>query len=213
MKTTNLTPKPSKPLTEYTKEELVNECLTLQEKVKDLAQKQEWLIEQIRLANQKKFGSSSEKTEYPDGYEQICLAFNEAEKFADSKVKEPEFEEVTIKRKKTKGKREADLAGLETETIEYTLPIEGQVCPNCEQTLHVMSKEVRKELVVIPRHLKVVEHVSYIYACRNCEKNDITTPIIKVAAPKPVIKGSVASPSLVALVMENKCEKHWGYVA
>jgi transposase len=48
-----------------------------------------------------------------------------------------------------------------------------------------MSKEVRKELKIIPAKVSVVEHVSYVYACRNCEKSDITTPVITAQAPNP----------------------------
>lgn len=33
---------------------------------------------------------------------------------------------------------------------------------------------------------KVVEHMSYIYACRNCEKNEVETPIITAPAPQGI---------------------------
>jgi transposase IS66-like protein len=36
-----------------------------------------------------------------------------------------------------------------------------------------MSKEIRKELEVISVQVKIVEHVKYVYACRNCEKQNI----------------------------------------
>ena len=42
-----------------------------------------------------------------------------------------------------------------------------------------LTKEVRKEIKIIPAQVKVVEHVTYIYACRNCEKNDIEATILK----------------------------------
>ncbi|RBP35333.1 IS66 family transposase [Garciella nitratireducens] len=49
-----------------------------------------------------------------------------------------------------------------------------------------MSKEIRKELKVIPAQVVVVEHVKNIYACRNCEKENITTPIITAKMPNSV---------------------------
>ncbi len=177
----------------------MNECLMLRNQVQELNEKMNWMMEQIRLGKQKQFGSSSEKTNYG----QMSLCFSEAENIAGLKTEEPEFEEVTYKRRKRKGKRDEDLAGLPVETIEYKLPEEKQICPKCSEPLHVMSKEIRRELVVIPAQLKVVEHVAYIYACRNCEKTDISVPI-KAQAPEPVIKGSVASASLVAMIMNNK---------
>ncbi len=68
-----------------------------------------------------------------------------------------------------------------------------------------MSKEIRKELKVIPAQVVVVEHVRNIYACRNCEKENITTPIIAAKMPNPVLPGSfVSPPSLMAYTMHRK---------
>ena len=44
----------------------------------------------------------------------------------------------------------------------------------------------------------------WIYACRNCEQNDITTPIIRADAPATLIKGSIASAELVAGIINGK---------
>ncbi len=41
------------------------------------------------------------------------------------------MEEITYKRKKQKGKREADLKDLPVETVNYTLSENEQVCPTC----------------------------------------------------------------------------------
>jgi len=67
-----------------------------------------------------------------------------------------------------------------------------------------MSKEIRKELKIIPAQVKVVEHVRYVYACRKCEKENITTPVITAKMPNPVLKGSFVSPSLMAHIMHRK---------
>ncbi len=76
---------------------------------------------------QRQFGSSSEKTTH---LEQMPL-FNEAERTADHQVSEHTMEEITYKRKKQKGKREADLKDLPVETVNYTLSENEQVCPTC----------------------------------------------------------------------------------
>ncbi|MBK5242960.1 hypothetical protein [Clostridium sp.] len=47
----------------------------------------------------------------------------------------------------------------------------------------------------------VVEHVQYVYSCRDCEKYSDGTHIIKSVVSEPVIKGSMASPSAVAYIM------------
>jgi len=96
------------------------------------------------------------------------------------------------------------LEDLPVEVVEYRLPEDEQECPRCSGPLHVMSKEIRRELKVVPAQLKVVEHVRYIYACRRCEQNDVTTPVLTAPMPAPVLPGSLVSPSLMAFVMNRK---------
>jgi transposase len=67
-----------------------------------------------------------------------------------------------------------------------------------------MSTEVRKELKIIPAEVKVVKHVRFVYACRRCEHEEINVPVITALAPSPVIPGSLASPSSMAYIMEQK---------
>lgn len=67
-----------------------------------------------------------------------------------------------------------------------------------------MKKEVRKKLKVVPAQVMVTEHVRYVYACRNCEKDGITTPIISAVMPNPAIKNSLASPSMLAHIVTRK---------
>lgn len=66
-----------------------NEYLSLKTQNAELSRQVEWFIEQLRLARQKCFGSSSEQSKY-DGWKQPNL-FNEAEVFADEAVPEPEL--------------------------------------------------------------------------------------------------------------------------
>ncbi len=61
---------------------------------------------------------------------------------------------------------------------------EESVCPTCGDDLHIMSKEIRKELNIIPAKVKVIEHVSYVYSCWSCEKTNIETPVITAKAPR-----------------------------
>jgi histidinol-phosphatase (PHP family) len=100
-------------LNSCSKEQLVVICKVLMEQNKEISAKPDNLIQQINLAKHHRFGSSSEKDKYPDGYEQISLCFNEAEAIANTCDVEPEYEEVVpkpYKRKKQKGKRESDLS-------------------------------------------------------------------------------------------------------
>ena len=66
-------------------EELKTEYEALKEDYAELTRKLEWLMEQLRLSRQKRFGASSEKTN-EDGFEQLSLLFNEAEVYAEAEV-------------------------------------------------------------------------------------------------------------------------------
>src|SRR5690606_36872035 len=104
----------------------------------------------------------------------------------------------------TSGKREEDLKDLPVERVEHRLSEDEKVCDQCEGALHEMSTQVRRELVVIPAQVKVVEHVQHVYSCRRCEREAISTPIKTAKAPAPPIPGSLASPSALAHVMTQK---------
>ena len=165
--------------------------------VEDLSLKLKWYEEQMRLATLKRFGSSSEATG------QLTLdLFNEAEAEQSSKAIEPDLETITIERKKRLTDPGSKLKDLPIERIEYEL--EDTTSPQCQHELHVMNREIRKELKVIPAQLVVVEHVRNVYACRHCEAHDIKTPILRAAMPAAVIPKAMVSPSLLAFIMNRK---------
>ena len=118
-------------LTKLTKKDVVGMCLSLQqlveslttqcdkqqEQLKEMNQKMDLLIEQMGIAQQKRFGRSTEKIDWEG---QLEMLFNEAEVLiVDKYVVEPTLEQVcpvladepTKKRtSRPKGKREEDLA-------------------------------------------------------------------------------------------------------
>ena len=96
------------------------------------------------------------------------------------------------------------LENLPTETVEYRLPVEEQVCSCCGGPLHEMSTEVRREIEMIPAQAKIKKYVRYIYSCRRCEHNEWKTPIVTATMPEPVYPGSLASPSALAYTMTQK---------
>ncbi|WP_232306045.1 IS66 family transposase, partial [Pontibacillus litoralis] len=114
----------------------------------ELEAKLKWYEEQFRLSQKRQFGASSEQNT-----DQLSL-FNEAEDTSNKDIEEPTVETITYKRKK-KGQRDQKLEDLPTETIEYRLPEEEQVCSCCDGKLHEMSTEVRREIEIIPAQAKV----------------------------------------------------------
>lgn len=179
--------------------ELKDRCVYLEQQVQELSAKVKYYEELFRINQSKRFGSSSEKTTD----EQLSF-FNEAEKNSRDNLAEPDLEEVTYKRRKSRGLNKKSMEDLPVEVIEYDLSEDKQQCPECNEKLHKMSKEVRKELVIIPAQVKVVKHVRSVYSCRKCERENIKTPIITAPMPAPVLAGSFVSPSLIAFIMNRK---------
>lgn len=173
--------------------ELQAEIEALKIEISGLKELVSFYEEQYRLSQQRQFGASSEK-----GAEQLGL-FDEVENTG-----QPELEQIIYTRRKRKGKREDDLSELPIEVVEHILPESERVCPECGGDLHVMGNNTRQELVIVPAQIKVVKHEQEVYACRNCEKNNDHVPIVKAPMPEPVIKGSLASPSAVAHIMNQK---------
>lgn len=163
----------------------------------DLTQKVQWLMEQLRLSKHRQFGVSSEKTDYA----QISL-FNEAETMADNSP-EPELVEVEKHyRKRHKACRLPE--GLPIEVVEHDISADEKSCPDCGHELHRMGREVRRELKFVPAKAIIIEHTSFTYSCRDCEKNAESVPIVKSRMPNPVIKGSFASPEAISYIMTQK---------
>lgn len=175
------------------------EIQLLKEKTKELEFMNALLSDRLALAQRKQFGSSSEK--YAEGYEQMDL-FNEAEQEADPNAAEPEMEEIhpkSYKRKKPTGKKEEDLSAFETtEVIKHKLEGNDRFCPECGTKYKVVTTETVKYLKFIPARFEVAEETTYVYACPKCG-------MMKRPQKDPsLLKGSVATPSLVAGIMNAK---------
>ena len=181
---------------------LAAENAALKNRITELETLVKYYEEQFRLSKHKQFGSSSEKSEYD--VDQINL-FDEAEVTADARVPEPELVEIEKHYRRRKRSASDRLpSDLPIEVVEHELPSDGQVCPDCGGALHVMGREVRRELKIIPAQAKIVEHRQCVYSCRSCEKNNDHTPIVKAGMPEPLIKGSIASAESAAHIMTQK---------
>jgi len=185
--------------------ELYNEIASLKATVQEQSlalAKMEELIKyyesQLLALKRRQFGVSSEKT--PPDIRQMTL-YGE---IPPLEIPEPQTEQITYNRKKRKGKREEDISGLPVERVEYELLEEERNCPECGETMADIGVDTRRELRLIPAQVVVVEHAAHTYACKNCQENSDSTPIIKAETPKPLISGSLASASLVAHIVAQK---------
>ena len=205
-------------------------------------------LEQLRLANRRKFGVSSERID-SDEYRQLTIdsILNEAEIEADATLPEPEVEEITYRRKKQTGRREKDLSGLPVERIEHELPEDQRNCEECGKPIEDIGVTIWRELEIIPAQVIIKEHAVHAYKDCDCHQKksrpeshddeqpdkpgnqgeppaverksdqsgiwvaaavakdedvpEIKTHIIRAESPKPLISGSLASPSAVAYIV------------
>lgn len=114
----------------------------------------ELLTEQIRIMNQRFFGRKSEASvSEVDGQISLFDSFNEVEYLKQDFSKEPEITEVIIPsyhRKKSVGKRDADLFGL--------------------------PAEIYKRLHIIPETFIVDEHHVHVYASKSNDRTILKAP-------------------------------------
>ncbi len=192
-----------------TKEQLIEQILTLQDVLKEkevqiakLEKLQSWYIEQLKLRQKEKFGKSSEQLD--ESQLSLFDLFNEAEELREPIMAEPGEDIIVVPTHKRSKKRGLSYKDLPVETIEYKLKDEVLECPSCQAALHVMTKETRKELKVIPAQISVLEHVTYVYSCRNCEKTGTEGTVQKATSPKALIPKSMVSPSMLAYIMNQK---------
>ena len=66
------------------------------------------------------------------------------------------------------------------------------------------KKFVRREMIMIPQSVRILEYYTCTYACDRCEKETGSATIFSTQAPPPLMKYSLASPSTVADVMTKK---------
>ena len=180
------------------KEELLDLVNKQAATIEQLQSKVRWFEEQFHLLRHKQFGASSERSVQEQGE-----LFNEAEVIGEAgPVEEKIRQTITYERKKP-GRRPIP-KDLPIERIEYRIPEEERICACCGGAMHEMSTEIRHEVKLVPAQVKIVQHVRFVYGCRNCEKTGIEVPIKTAEAPRPVIEKGLASPSAVAYVMTLK---------
>ena len=174
----------------------------------DLSKQVSFLMQQIALARQQRFGSSSEKSKYDDGSEQLSFLFNEIEVYADSSsvLKEPDL--TTVKEHKRNRKhltRETDLPeDIETEVVNRDVPESERTCSVCGEQMEWIGEDVIRRLKIVPAKYVVVETHIQKYRCGNCQKNGADTHIVEGKTDPPVIPGSNAEAEAISYVATEK---------
>jgi hypothetical protein len=128
---------------------------------------------QFKIMKRKQFGTSSERSIFDAAdYRQMSLAGEGVEETPSNPI--PEREEIVYTRKKRIGKREEDLSNHPVERIDHELPETERSCPQCGETMRDIGIDIRREMKLIPAKVVVVEHATHAYACKACQKNNIS---------------------------------------
>jgi transposase len=148
----------------------------------------ERLLEQLRLAKQHRFGSSSEKN-----LSQLGL-FDEPGMELSEEAKNDVSDDIEISAhtRKAKPVRKAIPEQYPREVILHDVPDSEKVC-ECGACLVRIGEEISEQLKYIPEQISVLQHVRLKYACKPCQGN------VKIAEmPILLLPKSMATPELVA---------------
>lgn len=178
------------------KETLVEMVIGLTSQVELLNQKMEKMLEQLAIANTNRFARKSESGLSID--ENQVSIFNEIEAFADDS-EEPSIDVIipSYKRRKHVGKRDEDLSGFPVKIIEHNLS-EEDLSKEFPSGFNRLPDEVYKKLEVHPATYEVLEHHIAVY------KDKTSGKILKAEHPVEMLNNSIATPSLVAGIINGK---------
>ena len=113
-------------------------------------------------------------------------------------------EEITIPlHKRKKSGRKPLPADLPRIREIHDLSEDQKICP-CGCQLRKIKEIITEKLNYIPESMEIIEHIRYVYACKDgCKKHVATANL----PPMPIPKG-IATPSLLANIIANKYEYH-----
>ena len=186
-------------LNNLSREQMMNIIISLQDQVTQMNLNMEHLIEQIRLADQYRFGRHTERLDEIAG--QMNL-FNEVETYADNSD-EPSGEEViiTARKKKKKGQRDDDFKDLPREAHDHRL--------TDEQLDEFFGKDCWRRIKP-DEYIRVrCQPAAYTVEAHSVDvavgtKGDHQDEFLRGDRPKDLMRNSVATPSLMAAIMNTK---------
>lgn len=189
-------------LNNLSREELITIILGMQGQLDALNENIEKLIEQVRLANQHRFGRRTETMESIEG--QLSF-FDEADALYNPLVQEPDVEDVLprkAKKKKAKGQREEDLKDFPEDIIPtHTVSREVLDAFYGEGNWRQMPSETYKRLRHEPESWTVEVHTVDVFVGTDGEHQD---EFMRGDRPKDLFRGSIATPSLLASILNVK---------
>lgn len=205
MKTNSLT---EAELNSIPKEALVKMYLQLADQMDQLMVKMDALQENMNVLVQQRFGRKTEQTSQITGQlainnlGELVDILNEAEVYSEEGIViEQDVSTILPVRKKSKGKKAADISKLEEmEPTEHTISETElkKLFPNGYKELpSVTSVHVEYQRAKYLRH----EDIIHVYAGKDVNGDDY---IVKADSPKFLMRNSILTPSLFGSIFEAK---------
>ena len=189
-------------LNSMSRDELITIILTMQGQLDALNENIEKLIEQVRIANQHRFGRSTETLKSMDG--QLSF-FDEADAIYDENAAEPESDEIIPakpRKKKTKGQRDIDLKDFPEEVLPpHAISAEALDAFYGKGNWKRMPDETYKRLRHEPESWTVEIHTVEVYVGTDGYHQD---EFLRGGRPKDIFPNSIVTPSLLASILNVK---------
>lgn len=176
----------------------------MQERLDKMEHDYENLMEQIRLANQQRYGRQTEKLADITG--QITF-FNEVEACYDADTPEPSIEDVIENAKKQprkskkKGQREEDLKDFPQEEIPHEVSDKKLIATFGEGNYKSMPDEICWQLRFEPAKWIAEKHIIKVYVGTDGLHQD---EFLRGDHPNTLFRGSIATASLEAAIINSK---------
>lgn len=176
----------------------------MQDRLDKLEHDYENLIEQIRLADQQRYGRHTESLDAITG--QLSF-FNEAEACYDAQHPEPTVDEVVEdalkkpRKPKKKGQREEDLKDFPQEEIPHDVSKEKLIHTFGEGNYKSMPDEICWQLRFEPAKWIAEKHIIKVYVGTDGLHQD---EFLRGDHPGTLFRGSIATPSLEAAIINAK---------
>lgn len=163
--------------------------------IKELKNELNRVNELLRLAVKKAYAPSSERIE---DCGQLTLFEEKEEKPIPIK------REVKAYLRAPKRSYEEIYKNLPVEIKEYDISDAEKICERCRSEMVCIGYDSYREIEYTPAVVKVIEHRKKKYACKSCDQNDISGNIKTALSPLPLFDHSLASPSLLAYIINEK---------
>lgn len=176
----------------------------MQDRLDKLEHDYENLIEQIRLANQQRYGRQTESLDAIAG--QISF-FNEVEACYDEQNPEPSINDVgeaalkKPRKPKKKGQREEDLKSFPQEEIPHDVPEKKLLDTFGEGNYKSMPDEICWQLRFEPAKWIAEKHIIKVYVGTDGLHQD---EFLRGDHPNTLFRGSIATASLEAAIINAK---------